>query len=124
MNKKTDFIGLDTDLSVSLEKYGIICRNERSDEYMCFYKKNDLYYDYAFIYESELHDLLDLKSWIDKKTKNEFLEFCGQKVEDVKKLPFVHKLFSMIQFFGVKDIMGESFECLTLKDALSMMYES
>ena len=124
MYKKTDFIGLDDDLSVSLNKYGILCRNERSDEYMCFYKKNDLYYDYAFICESELHDLLDLKSWIDKKTRKEFLEFCGQKVEDVKKLPFIHKLFSMIQFFGVADLMGTSFECLTEKEVMTMIYES
>lgn len=124
MHKKTDFIGLDDDLSVSLDKYGIICRNERSDEYMCVYKKNDLYYDYAYICESELHDLLDLKSWMDKKTKKQFLEFCGQKVEDVKKLPFIHKLFSMIQFFGAADFMGVSFECLTEKEVMTMIYES
>jgi hypothetical protein len=121
---RNGFIGVDKDIKLSLEKYGVICRNERSDEYMCFFKVNDLHYDHNLICESELDDFLSLKSWIDTKTRKQYLEFCNQSLEDVKKLPFVHKLFSMIQFFGVQDIMGKTIDPLTLTEALDMMQES
>jgi hypothetical protein len=112
------FETLDNDLNVSLEKYGLVVRNERSDEYLCYYKVNDLNYDYGFIRESELNELLDLKLWINEESRNKFLEFCDQKLEDYKKLPFIHKLFGMLNYFKVEEIMGKCFDPMTVSDVI------
>lgn len=122
MNKKFKFNQFETlneDLKTSLEKYGLVARNERSDEYICYYKVKDDDYDYGFICESELNDILDLKSWVDKETRNEFLKFCDQKLEDYKRLPFIHKLFGILKFFKPEDIMGKCFEPMNISEVIT-----
>lgn len=113
------FETLDNNLNVALEKYGLAVRNERADEYLCYYKVKDYIYDYGFIRESELDELLDLKLWIDEESRNKFLEFCDQKLEDYKKLPFIHKLFGMLKYFKVEDIMGKCFDPMTLTEVIT-----
>lgn len=116
--KYNEFQLLDTDIHTSLEKYGLAVRNERSDEYLCYYKVKDSSYDYGFITNSELDEFLDLKSWINEETRNQFLKFCDQKLEDYKSLPFIHKLFGILQYFKVEDIMGKCFDPMNLTEAV------
>lgn len=117
------FDGFVEDFQKSLTDYGFICRNEKSDQYLCFYKVNENLYDYGFMNESEIDELLSLKSWMSEEQKNSFLEFCGQTHEKFDTLPFLHKTYSLVQFFGYEDIFGKSFNPMTLSDAIKLIDE-
>lgn len=115
------FEGFDNDIKSSLHKYGFVCRNEKSDQYFCFYQTDKLKYDYGFIHESDISDLLNLTSWLEEKKRNEFLKYCGQDLKTFNKLPFIHKAYSLIQFFGHEDIMGKSINPLTFMEVVDMI---
>jgi hypothetical protein len=119
MIKDYKFYGMDEDIGKSLANYGLVVRNEKSDQYTCIYKNKENY-DFSILCESELMDLIDLKSWLDKDKRDQFLNFCDQTVESFSKLPFIHKLFSMIHYFNVDDIMGTSYDPVTFKEALKL----
>jgi hypothetical protein len=115
------FEGFEEDFRKSLSKHGFICRNEKSDQYLCFYKKDTNNYDYSFVNESEIDELVGLKSWVDETKRNEFLQYCGQSLENYYKLPFSHKAYSLMKFFGNEDIMGKSSNSLTYNEVISMI---
>jgi hypothetical protein len=115
------FEGFDNDFKTSLHKHGFICRNEKSDQYFCFYQTDKLKYDYGFIRESEISDLLNLNSWLDKEKRADFLKYCGQDLKNFNRLPFLHKAYSMIQFFGYEEIMGKSINSLTYMEVIDMI---
>jgi hypothetical protein len=119
MIKDYKFYGMDQDIGVSLSNYGLVVRNEKSDQYTCIYRNNEKY-DFSILCESELVELIQLKSWIDKDKRDQFLTFCDQTIESFLDLPFIHKLFSMIHYFSVEDIMGTSYDPLTFKEALKL----
>lgn len=120
MTYTTEWIGLEEEIETSLKNKGIICKNERSDEYFCLYKKENNFYDYSFLYESEIVELLEGKSWLCKIQVNSFLNFCGLNLEDFYKLNFVYKVYSLIQYFGTEDIMGKSFNDLTFQEVFRL----
>lgn len=115
------FEGFEGDVKSSLRTYGFVCRNEKSDQHFCFYKTGDLTYDYGFLYESEIFDLVNLKSWLDKDKRDAFLKYCGQDVTAFNKLPFLYKAYSLFQFFGHEDIMGKSTNSFTFNEAIDMI---
>ena len=119
MIKDYKFYGMDEDIGKSLANYGLVVRNEKSDQYTCIYKNKENY-DFSILCESELMELMDLKSWLDKETRDKFLVFCDQTVDSFSNLPFIHKLFSMIHYFNVDDIMGTSYDPVTFKEALKL----
>lgn len=117
------FEGFDSDYKTSLLNYGFICRNEKSDQYLCFYKTKDSQYDYGFINNSEINELLSLKSWMNEEQKKSFLKFCGQNQQNFDKLPFLHKSYSLVQFFGHEDILGKSESPMSLIEAIKLIEE-
>ena len=121
MLETPEFVGIDKNPAISLKQYGIVCRNEKSDQYFCFYQTDKLKYDYGFIHESDISDLLNLNSWLEEKKRNEFLKYCGQDLKTFNKLPFIHKAYSLIQFFGHEDIMGKSINPLTFMEVVDMI---
>jgi len=121
MSKDLRFQGFEKDLKSALNKHGFICRNEKSDQYLCFYKIDDYNFELGFLNESEIEELVTLKSWINENERNNFLKYCGQKLDKFLELPFRHKAYSMIQFFGFEDIMGKTIQPLTYHDVLTMI---
>jgi hypothetical protein len=114
-----EFYGLESDTYNSLLNYGLIVRPEKSDQYVCIYKVNDMY-DYGFINESELHEHVTLKSWVTSKARDSFLSFCDKDLNGFLELDFCQKLFAMISFFGVEDIMGPSYDPFSFKEAIKL----
>ena len=119
MIKDYKFFGMDEDLGKSLSNYGLVVRNEKSDQYTCIYRNKDNY-DFSILCESELMDLMELRSWLDKDKRDQFLNFCDQTIKSFSELPFIHKLFSMIHYFNIDDIMGISYDPVTFKEALKL----
>jgi hypothetical protein len=124
MSYTIECIGLDEDIKISLKEKGLVCRNERSDEYFCVYKKSNNFYDYSFLYESEIIELMEEKSWLSKIQINSFLNFCGLSLESFYKLSFAHKVHNLISYFSIQDIMGISFNDLTFQEAYNLIDES
>ena len=114
-----DFYGLGNDLYDSLLNYGLVVRNEKSDQYACIYKIDDKY-DYSFLNESELDGLVKGTGWIEKDSINSFLNFCDKNLNEFLELNFCQKLFALISFFGVADIMGMSYDPFSLKEAIKL----
>ena len=77
MIKDYKFYGMDEDIGKSLANYGLVVRNEKSDQYTCIYKNKENY-DFSILCESELMELMNLKRWLDKETRDKFLVFCDQ----------------------------------------------
>lgn len=123
MTEELKFEGFDNDYKKSLLNYGFICRNEKSDQYLCFYKTNNNQYDYGFMNESEIDELLSLESWMSKEQKEDFLKYCGQTHQNFDKLPFLHKSYSLVQFFGHEDILGKSLSPMSLIEAIKLIEE-
>jgi len=115
------FTGFEGGYESSLKKHGLICRNEKSDQYLCFYSIAEGLYDYSFLNESDLDDIVNLKSWVKQNVLDEFLKFCNLSKDNFLKLPFMTKLHNMMQFFGKKDIMGTPTNSLTLKEVMDMI---
>lgn len=114
-----DFHGLGSDVEDSLVNFGLIVRPEKSDQYVCIYR-NGSNYDYGFVNDSELNDLVFGKGWAEPEAIDSFLEFCDKSSEDFLKLDFCQKLFAMISFFGVEDIMGTTYDPISFKEALNL----
>lgn len=123
MTEDLKFEGFDTDYKKSLLNYGFVCRNEKSDQYLCFYKTKDNKYDYGFINNSEIDELLSLKSWMTKDQKEDFLKFCGQTQQNFGKLPVLHKTYSLVQYFGYEDILGKSLNPMSLIEVIKLIEE-
>jgi hypothetical protein len=121
MTEELKFEGFDKDYKKSLFNHGFICRNEKSDQYICFYKTKDNQYDYGFMNNSEIQELMSLKSWMTKEQKEDFLKFCGQTQQNFDKLPFLHKTYSLVQFFGYEDILGKSYSPMSLIEAIHLI---
>jgi hypothetical protein len=121
MPEDLKFEGFDNDFKRSLLNYGFICRNEKSDQYLCFYKVKDNQYDYGFINDSDISDLMSLKGSITKEQKEGFLKFCGQTQQNFDKLPFLHKSYSLVQYFGYEEILGKSINPMSLIEAIRLI---
>jgi hypothetical protein len=115
-------MGLVESEEMSLRDYGFVCRSEKSDQYVCIYKLDNNKYEYGLLEESEIEELLTGKSWMRKKQISDFLKYCGQNLNNFIKLPFTHKAFTMIQFFGAEAIMGKTIDPMTLDQALEFMH--
>lgn len=119
------FIGIDgnTDNPIlSLMNSGLICKQYKGDSYVCIYK-NDTDYDFGFIRDYDVKELLDGKDWIDLETANKFLEYCGLTRSEYDRLPMVNKLYSLFQYFKVDNIMGKCIDPMDIKDATKLMEE-
>lgn len=114
-----DFYGLGIDVEDSLLNYGVVVRPEKSDQYVCIYRNGDNY-DYGFVNESELNDLVIGKGWAEPEAIDSFLRFCDKSLEDFLQLDFCQKLFALIKFFGVEDIMGTSYDPFSYKEAINL----
>jgi len=121
MSEDLKFEGFDKDFKKSLSNHGFICRNEKSDQYLCFYKTKDGQYDYGFMNDSDIDELMSLKSWLNQEQKEEFLKYCGQNQHNFGKLPFLHKSYSLVQFFGHEDILGKSINPMSLIEAIRLI---
>lgn len=115
------FYGLDDDPVNSLKKYGLVCRNEKSDQYMCIYKVRGDIYDYSFLCESDIKDLFGSKGWFTKEQKKQFFDEIDQTEDNFLKLPFIHKTLALISHFDVEEIMGVCFDPMTYQEAKYMM---
>ncbi len=103
--KKSEWIGIDASLDISLFEYGLLtCKNSqctKPDEWFCLvgvdkddegYKK----FDYGYIQESDFAG----ESWIEW---DEVLSFVGMTFEEWQELSFVMKLSDLISYYGTEN---------------------
>lgn len=123
--ENTKYVGVDPSPEISFSKYGFICKQEKADQYICVYKVSDDLYDYGFLCESEINDFLEVshKNWMTKEHIDGFVRYIDKTKEEFLSLPFQFKAFAMIQYFGFSDIMGSSFDPMTLDDVIFLVNE-
>lgn len=119
MKNLNEFQTIDnTSIRDSLTKHGLIVQNHKSDSYLCLYK-HDNAYELGFASESEISDLLNGKSWLNKQQINKFYSDVNLDVITFINLPFIYKLHSIMNYFGVGDIMGRKIYEMSLDEALN-----
>lgn len=113
--KKSEWIGTDVSLDISLFEYGLLtCKNSqctKPDEWFCLVgvdKDDNTYtrFDYGYIQESDFAR----ESWIEW---DEVLSFVGMTFEEWQKLSFVIKLSDLISYYGTENFgfgIYDSFE--------------
>lgn len=121
MYETVNFIGLGSNYEDSLKKFGIVCRNDTSDQYYCIYKIGESY-DEGFVSESEIRDLLTGKSWISEETISSFKnELDIDDINELFELPFIQILHRVVKYFGAEEIFGKSFSPMTFEEALNIV---
>jgi hypothetical protein len=119
MNNKFEYHTIDyCSLEESLSKHGLVIYNHKSNDYICAYKHDDTY-EIGFLNEAEIDDFLNGKSWV---TKNQIKKFIKKhlQLEEItfKNLPIIYKIHSIINYFGVKNIMGPKLYEMNLTEAI------
>jgi len=103
--KKSEWIGIDASLDISLFEYGLLtCKNSqctKPDEWFCLVgvdKDDEGYnkFDYGYIQESDFAG----ESWIEW---DEVLSFVGMTFEEWQELSFVMKLSDLISYYGTEN---------------------
>jgi len=121
MNLTENFEGLGETHTESLQKYGFVCRNEKSDQYYCLYKVNDFSYDEGFIHDSEIKDLLNEDTTYLAKEVSEFFTYHNINKNDFSSLDILQKLDKLIRFFGTETIFGKRIQNLSLYECLDII---
>jgi hypothetical protein len=110
-------------LKQSLKNYGMICLNEKGDQYHFIYKIQDKYEE-GFIRETDITELLDGESGFSTKEINDFLlESAKLSMKEFKELPILHQVYKLSEHFGVETILGKSIAPFSLETALDLIKE-
>jgi hypothetical protein len=112
--------GFVTDIKSCLQQYGIVCRREKSDQYYFIYKTPSGF-DEGFLCESEINDLILGKSYFTGKQVSDFLLSINENISKFVNHPILYKVYTLINYFGVEEIMGKSISSLTLNEALYIL---
>lgn len=124
MRNLNEFKTIDgTSIRDSLVKHGLIVQNHKSDSYMCLYK-HDEKYELGFASESEVEDFLNGKSWATSIEVKKFYSDIALEKQTFINLPFIYKLHSIMNYFGVEDFMGKKLYEMSLEDALMEYWEA
>lgn len=103
-------------------KESFVCRNEKSDQYYCVYKKDNSFYDEGFIYESEIDNLINEKnSFLNDIEINNFFKISKITRNGFSELPIVNKINLLVNYFGNEKIFGKSLQDLTFREAISIV---
>lgn len=122
MTQTENFEGLGQTHTESLQKYGFVCRNEKSDQYYCLYKINDFAYDEGFIRESEIQDLLnEEETFLPKEELKNFFTKNVLNKEQFNDLTFLQKLQKIINFFGTEAVFGKQIQNLSIYECLNII---
>jgi len=102
--------GIDASLETSLMDYYLICTQDAKD---C--KENDEYFvlffdgqhfDCGYKREKELDDLINGDDWMNEDDIKSFLRTQGMNRNEWTCEPFVCKLYDLINYFGIENLMG------------------
>lgn len=116
-----DYMFLGNSIKTSLKDYGMVCRNERSDQYYFIYKVNEGFEE-GFISETEIKDLMsgnsgfsleEIQEFLDKTAKTSYIEFM--------KIPILNKVYKLSEHFGVETILGKSIYPLTFTTVMNIL---
>lgn len=108
----------------SIQKLGFSCRNEKSDEYLCVYKIDNSNYEYGFLRESEIHELLNGESWMTKEDISGFFKRIELDKKSFLSLDFPHKAYTLLNNFPIHDIMGKSVDPMSLQEAIEFIQDA
>jgi hypothetical protein len=123
---KTTFMGIDADIDESLEEYGLVIGKNKdctdADEWFCIYKIAEDAYGRGYIKDSELDALINGNDWADLKSIEGFLNYTGQLKEDWIEMPFIDKLYDLIQYYGHENIMGTEYSPVSKQIVLGWIF--
>jgi len=114
--------GGDFNLETSLLEYGLLIgKNDYCyewDEWFAIYK-NGAGFGISYIRESSILALMNgSESWF---VPNDVLDFCGQTLEEFTDIPFIHQLSSVIDYYGVDNILGSRYVEYNIFELNSML---
>ena len=108
-----NYHGVDKSNEISLFEYGLLVEYQKKDnDYHCFYKVGDQF-SAGWIAENYLEGII-----IDdfKKDLNSFLNYVGMNKKDWLKMRFINKLHDAIGYYGVENIMGNSYDTFKISE--------
>ena len=110
-------------LKNSLKDYGMICINEKSDQYHFIYKVEDKYEE-NFITETDITEFFEGKTGFTKKEIEQFFSKTAKlSLKESRKLPILHQVYKLSEHFGVETILGKSIAPFSLEVALDLAKE-
>ena len=114
--------GTDVCLATSLDEYGFVAKKGKNypDEYFVLYK-TVFGYDFGWIRESELDDIVLLEGWADEEDIDSFLSTVGSTKDEWLRLNFVSKLSDMFNYWGYQNFMGDSYQSIGRDEAFEMI---
>ena len=116
------FYGTDANLETSLFEYGLLVSNEEhpdgSHTHFCVYRMGDGY-GTGHMAESEIDELLDVKSWASEQDLNGFFSYVGyhKTHEGYLGNDLATKISDLISYFGTENIMGTDYNPMTEEEA-------
>jgi len=123
MTDTLDYMYFGDSLKQSLKDYGMICVNEKSDQYHFIYKVQDKYEE-GFITQTEITEFLDCKlGYTNKEIKKFLSETAKSSLKEFKGLPILQQVYKLSEHFGVETILGKSIAPFSLETALNLAKE-
>lgn len=130
MNELEQWHGTDANNETSLLEYGLLMRfvpKEKGSQWQVVYAMNHdengdgKMFGSGWTSEQEIADLMSGRDWIKGKDIGNFLEFNGcSTVEEFLKMPMVHKLADLFQYWGHENIMGADYYPWSKEHAMFM----
>lgn len=123
---KKRLFGIDASKEISLKEYHLLVasykdpKHPRPDEYFILYGfsgESTTVFGTGYITESAIHHLLKGKDWAGKSDINLLLETSGFSLDELLGLPFVHKLYHAISFWGAESVVGTDYSPMSLEEA-------
>jgi hypothetical protein len=115
-----NYMHFGTSPKMSLKDYGMVCRQERSDQYYFIYKINEGFEE-GFISETDIKDFMSGKVGYSLDEINGFLNTTNHNIHEFLKLPILEKVYKLSEHFGVETILGKSISPLTLATVLDII---
>ena len=116
-----DYMHFGTSPKMSLKDYGMVCRQERSDQYYFIYKINEGYEE-GFISETDIKEFMNGETGFSKEEIQVFLHNTAKtSYTQFMKIPILEKVHKMSEHFGVETILGKSISPLTLATVMDII---
>lgn len=117
--------GVDKDLETSLMEYQFVAKQpakkDYNDEWYVLYKVDEDQFGTGWIRESDLNDIVEKRSWANKKDILSFLDTVDSTINEWLTMPFVNKLSDLISYFGIFNILGDTYHTIDTEEALKMI---
>jgi len=112
-----NYSGIDSSNEISLFEYGLLVRyNKKDNDFHCIYRVNENLFDWGYISESDLNNLINGKDWMNESDINSFLSYVGMDNNQWIDESFVNKLYNLLSYYGYENIFGSAYHSFKISE--------